>query len=82
MEQSPHDRAKDLAQDLLDTTQWSEQLVEDSQRIARDLHRQGIETDEQLARAEEIAARVAETSNTVRLLADKIQQQKRKPKGD
>ena len=70
MDQSPGDKNSHIAEELRQTAKQTEQLAVDHVRIARKLHRQGVESDEQLAKAEDIAVRATELAVTVQMLAE------------
>jgi hypothetical protein len=69
-EQSPGDRAKQLAKESRRIAKRSERLAKESLRLARQLHQEGLESDQQLEKAENLAARVEEASETVQLLGE------------
>lgn len=67
-------QARELAEQLRASVQRSEQLAKDGLRIAKELHRQGLETDLQLAKADYLAGRLTEKSEVIQLLAENVQQ--------
>jgi DNA repair protein RadC len=79
VQSSPKQRARQIAKELQQTAKQTEQLASEHVRLARKLHRQGHESDEQLAQAEYIAKRVTQDAMYVQKVAKQVKQRKAKP---
>lgn len=81
-EESPAGRTRRLAKEARQASEQSEHLRQVSLGLARELHKKGVETDQQLRKSEEIAARAAQVNEQVQRVADKIAGQDEEPEAE
>ncbi|MFL5626321.1 MAG: hypothetical protein ACJ788_12085 [Ktedonobacteraceae bacterium] len=79
MPKSESDKAKEIAEQLQQTSEQTEQLAGEYISLARTLHDQGHESEEQLAQAEAIAKKATEAARKVRVKAEEATQLEAKP---
>ena len=70
MPKSESDKAKEIAEQLQQTSEQTEQIAGGYIHLARTLHEQGHESDEQLAQAEIIAKKAKEAARNIRAKAE------------